>query len=1286
MNKLLRIAAALVGITGTAYAGPSSPPAGNYILNVSTLVASPAFNVASGTVRTQLNLGYGTQGNLMWLSPGGILTTTTTVPTGGDVFKGSTQTFTGENTFISSTTLKRQVKIQTTGAGQGQGSGGSILVWATDETGMPIQVYSSSANQAGFFGMVNLINSNTNYANAYLYVSGASSVTGKADAYLTDPNPNIQFVQTGVVSPAGQYEFMVTGDTMQWRSMNAGGSAYKPRIGMTHPGALVFYETTDNGHFVAFKASATISANVTWVLPPADGSANQVLATDGAGNLSWVTQSGGGGGSSPLETMVNTIHLSSPTPTINFIGPGVTGANIGSTATITISSFSQVLVSSGIAFGSATNTVTSDTNTFVRDKDISGTYSIWIGTHPTQGPTASEWFGPYGGGLALWNNVTASKLDIAFAGESLASVNSVQSGYLPFVSYIPTSFTDLVGYRFWISHSTTNVVTINVDQTTVGPTNNGTLSINSALQIPSLTANQCVQTDGSNNLISSGGSCGGGGGGTSGTINAANTYSVGTYSYQGSSNQISGTSDFQYTSASNTLSIQAGTAMTLQGHTTGQFMKDAGFIVAKDHYGYMTASSGNSLNVFDLTNPTAPVLITQITTTTVPAMAGAEGLEISGNYLYIVTLSSNALIVVDISTPGSPTVLSTTIDATNLHGAEHLRILGNYAYIANFNSTAGSEPGLSVWDISNPLSPKYVGGVIDSNILNPTYIQVRYPYLYLTSQNVACNLNIIEISNPTSPVLRKTYVPTGCTNTLATTDFYGKYLYVSANGTGSLYTLDISSPLAPVTISSWTNTSEAFLTVKVLGKSLYMTSPLTHRLFQFSLVTPSSPTFVNLLTDSVNMVQPDDILPYGNFLLTSDHGQGSSAAGGMSIINVGAISVPTMAAGVMMSDEMEVTHDLQAKRIFTDGIQTKVGWIQNQLAVGNVTVSSNSILAGSTFYADGTADLAVRKITWANGTGVQVSSPTGGAGATTPGGVSFNVQIDSAGVMTGVSDFNVNRDSITVGLAHSVNISTNAIIAGTTFYRSGFGFGTVVVPNDFIAGGAQAVTQQMKWDTANGYLGIDKTPAHELDVQGSIYASDHMVSPYYVNAAALKPGFALTGSGSFYGVFENTAPDVWDWGYTSNPVNLGTPVLKFDKSPAVNILSSVTVINTSASQKWIQSLSTSAAGPYAMAVSTTNHLNFQDQQSSPTITSCGTGPSIIGNDNVFQITAGVSATGCVATFAKPYKVNVPICLAVNETVSVINAFSYVTTLTDITMTQTGLAGNKIDVHCFGRDP
>ena len=50
---------------------------------------------------------------------------------------------------------------------------------------------------------------------------------------------------------------------------------------------------TDSTHYVGLKSPGTVTTNKVWVLPAADGTANQVLTTDGSGNLSFATASAG---------------------------------------------------------------------------------------------------------------------------------------------------------------------------------------------------------------------------------------------------------------------------------------------------------------------------------------------------------------------------------------------------------------------------------------------------------------------------------------------------------------------------------------------------------------------------------------------------------------------------------------------------------------------------------------------------------------------------------------------------------------------------------------------------------------------------------------------------------------------------------------------------------------------------------------------------------------------------------------------------------------------------------
>ena len=60
--------------------------------------------------------------------------------------------------------------------------------------------------------------------------------------------------------------------------------------GSTSGGSLKLMEDSDNGsNSVALKAPDTLASNVSFVLPSSDGSANQVLGTDGSGNLSFLS-------------------------------------------------------------------------------------------------------------------------------------------------------------------------------------------------------------------------------------------------------------------------------------------------------------------------------------------------------------------------------------------------------------------------------------------------------------------------------------------------------------------------------------------------------------------------------------------------------------------------------------------------------------------------------------------------------------------------------------------------------------------------------------------------------------------------------------------------------------------------------------------------------------------------------------------------------------------------------------------------------------------------------------
>lgn len=73
-------------------------------------------------------------------------------------------------------------------------------------------------------------------------------------------------------------------------------------------GEIRLAEDTDNGtNYVGFKAPASISADLSWTLPAADGSSGQFLSTNGSGVLSWSSPAGAGDVVGPASATDNAI-------------------------------------------------------------------------------------------------------------------------------------------------------------------------------------------------------------------------------------------------------------------------------------------------------------------------------------------------------------------------------------------------------------------------------------------------------------------------------------------------------------------------------------------------------------------------------------------------------------------------------------------------------------------------------------------------------------------------------------------------------------------------------------------------------------------------------------------------------------------------------------------------------------------------------------------------------------------------------------------------------------------
>lgn len=104
--------------------------------------------------------------------------------------------------------------------------------------------------------------------------AGSNATAALAELQIDTNRARIQTKGSGLT-------ILTTSDTSLYLQKNAG-------IG----DPTIFFEA--NGQITGLRASATSITNLMFTLPNTDGNSGEVLSTDGAGNMSWITNGGGG--------------------------------------------------------------------------------------------------------------------------------------------------------------------------------------------------------------------------------------------------------------------------------------------------------------------------------------------------------------------------------------------------------------------------------------------------------------------------------------------------------------------------------------------------------------------------------------------------------------------------------------------------------------------------------------------------------------------------------------------------------------------------------------------------------------------------------------------------------------------------------------------------------------------------------------------------------------------------------------------------------------------------------
>ena len=186
---------------------------------------------------------------------------------------------------------------------------------------------------------------------------------------------------SGVITGNGNGLSSIVGANVSGQVGNAliSGTVYtnaQPNI--TSVGSLSGLTVSNATGIVDFTTTANVTLGAVANLHISGGTNAYVLSTDGAGNLSWVAQSGGGGGGANISNGNSNVNIPTANGNINFSAVGNanvvvitgTGANISGYANIT---GNVALSGANVSLGAVANLhISGGSNTYVLSTDGSG--------------------------------------------------------------------------------------------------------------------------------------------------------------------------------------------------------------------------------------------------------------------------------------------------------------------------------------------------------------------------------------------------------------------------------------------------------------------------------------------------------------------------------------------------------------------------------------------------------------------------------------------------------------------------------------------------------------------------------------------------------------------------------------------------------------------------------------------------------------------------------------------------------------------------------------------------
>ena len=163
------------------------------------------------------------------------------------------------------------------------------------------------------------------------------------------------------------------------------------------------------------------------------------------------------------------------------------------------------------------------------------------------------------------------------------------------------------------------------------------------------------------------------------------------------------------------LSFGQGVHMTLRANTNPFHPPGRRYtgVVAEGNYAYVGQYAGfNGVLVFNVANPDAPVLVTTYAPKGINTL-DIEYLQVSNGIGYFASGRGGGVQIVDLSDPTHPKLIRQLTSADGAYdNVENVFIDGDHLYIPNYRNVS---PAVEIWNVSDPESPFLITTVIGTD-------------------------------------------------------------------------------------------------------------------------------------------------------------------------------------------------------------------------------------------------------------------------------------------------------------------------------------------------------------------------------------------------------------------------------------------------------------------------------------------------------------------------------------------------------------------------------------------